>query len=31
MIGVEMVKNRDENLDPMDPNMFADIYEKTKD
>ena len=31
MIGVEMVKNRDENLDPMDPNMFGDIYEKTKD
>ena len=31
MIGVEMVKNRDENLDPMDPTLFADIFEKTKD
>jgi alanine-glyoxylate transaminase/(R)-3-amino-2-methylpropionate-pyruvate transaminase len=31
MIGVEMVKNRDENLDPMGPDMFGDIFEKTKD
>ena len=31
MIGMEMVNDRESNLDPMDPAKFANIFEKSKD